>query len=74
MFGLRWNTVLVLAIFKTRLILGGELYDYLLKHKRLKEPTAQRMFTQLCGAVAYIHKAGCVHRYQQSLTILIPGI
>ena len=45
------------------LILGGELYDYLLKRNRLKEPIVQRMFAQLCGAVTYIHKSGCVHRY-----------
>jgi serine/threonine protein kinase len=42
---------------------GGELYDYLLKRKRLKEPIVQRMFAQLCGAVTYIHRSGCVHRY-----------
>ena len=44
------------------LTLGGELYDYLVKRKRVKEHIAQKMFAQLCGAVAYIHKAGCVHR------------
>jgi len=42
--------------------IGGELFDFLLKRKRLKEPVVQKMFAQLVGAVAYIHKSGCVHR------------
>jgi len=46
------------------LIIGGELYEYLLKRKRLREAVVQRMFAQLCGAAIYIHKAGCVHRYR----------
>jgi len=44
------------------LAIGGELFDFLLKRKRLKEPVVQKMFAQLVGAVAYIHKSGCVHR------------
>ena len=63
MFGLFWNIVMVHSNSLEGLIPGGELYDYLLKRKRLKEPIVQRMFAQLCGAVTYIHKAGCVHRY-----------
>jgi serine/threonine protein kinase len=43
--------------------IGGELFDFLLKRKRLKETVVQKMFAQLVGAVAYIHQSGCVHRY-----------
>jgi serine/threonine protein kinase len=56
---LSWYNSLVV---QDGLIVGGELYDFLVKRKRVKEPIAQKMFAQLCGAVAYIHNAGCVHR------------
>lgn len=41
---------------------GGELYDHLLSKKRLTEDEAQKIFAQICGAVAYIHSRGIVHR------------
>jgi serine/threonine protein kinase len=58
-----WSLSIVLVPHNPAyLTAGGELYEYLLKRKRLKEPVVQRMFAQLVGAVIYIHKAGCVHR------------
>ncbi|RKF61125.1 Serine/threonine-protein kinase Nek11 [Erysiphe neolycopersici] len=41
---------------------GDELYNYLLKHGRLCVEKVQRVFTQLTGAVSYVHAASCVHR------------
>lgn len=41
---------------------GDELYNYLLNHGALPVPKVQKIFTQLVGAVAYIHNKYCVHR------------
>ncbi|SPN96577.1 related to serine/threonine-specific protein kinase [Cephalotrichum gorgonifer] len=41
---------------------GDELYDYLLKHGPLPADKVQRIFAQLVGAVAYVHRQSCVHR------------
>ena len=41
---------------------GDELYNYLLKHGALPVDKVQKIFTQLVGAVSYIHDNGCVHR------------
>ncbi|KAK6340800.1 hypothetical protein TWF696_009119 [Orbilia brochopaga] len=41
---------------------GAELYDYLIKNGRLSNETAQKIFAQLVGAVAYVHQKHCVHR------------
>ncbi|KAK6361919.1 hypothetical protein TWF730_005627 [Orbilia blumenaviensis] len=41
---------------------GAELYDYLIKNGRLSTETAQKIFAQLVGAVAYVHQKNCVHR------------
>lgn len=41
---------------------GGELFDYILNHKYLKDPPACRLFAQLVSGVGYLHKKGIVHR------------
>lgn len=41
---------------------GGELFDYIVKHTRVKEKEACRFFLQLLAGVEYIHKLGIVHR------------
>lgn len=41
---------------------GGELFDYILKHRYLKDPPACRLFAQLVSGVGYLHKKGIVHR------------
>lgn len=41
---------------------GDELYNYLCNKGHLPVETAQKIFTQLVGAVAYIHSKQCVHR------------
>jgi 5'-AMP-activated protein kinase catalytic alpha subunit len=41
---------------------GGELFDYIVARKRLKEGEACRFFQQLISGVDYIHKSGICHR------------
>ena len=41
---------------------GGELFDYIVARKRLKEAEACRFFQQLISGVEYIHKSGICHR------------
>jgi serine/threonine protein kinase len=41
---------------------GDELYNYLLKNGPLPVEKVQKIFTQLVGAVSYVHNCSCVHR------------
>lgn len=41
---------------------GGELFDYILNHRYLKDNSARRLFSQLISGVGYLHKRGIVHR------------
>lgn len=50
---------------------GDELYDYLLRHGKLPVDKVQKSFTQLVGAVAYVHQQNCVHRDLKLENILL---
>lgn len=52
-------------------IAGEELYDYLLRHGKLPVDKVQKTFTQLVGAVAYVHQQHCVHRDLKLENILL---
>ncbi len=42
---------------------GGELFDYIVKHGKLKEDDARRFFQQIISGVDYCHRHNVVHRY-----------
>jgi hypothetical protein len=50
---------------------GDELYNYLLKNGALPVEKVQKVFTQLVGAVTYVHNASCVHRDLKLENILL---
>ena len=41
---------------------GGELFDYIVKNKRLKEGEACIFFQQIIDGVEYLHNQGIIHR------------
>lgn len=41
---------------------GGELFDYILHERYLKDNAARRLFAQLVSGVGYLHKKGIIHR------------
>lgn len=50
---------------------GDELFNYLIQNGPLAIEKAQRIFTQLVGAVAYVHLKSCVHRDLKLENILL---
>lgn len=52
-------------------VIGDELYNYLLKNGPLPVPKVQKIFTQLVGAVSYVHNSSCVHRDLKLENILL---
>ena len=51
--------------------IGDELYNYLLRHGAIPVDKVQRIFTQLVGAVSYVHNMSCVHRDLKLENILL---
>jgi len=43
-------------------VAGGELFDYIVKHGKLKEEEARRFFQQIISGVDYCHRHNVVHR------------
>lgn len=52
--------VFFLNLFSTSLF---QLFDFLLKNGKLREPEARKKFRQMVSAVEYLHKKNIVHRY-----------
>ena len=50
---------------------GDELYNHLLKHGAIEPAKVQKIFTQLVGAVSYVHQKSCVHRDLKLENILL---
>ncbi|KAF2499507.1 Pkinase-domain-containing protein [Lophium mytilinum] len=50
---------------------GDELYNYLLAKGAIEPAKVQRIFTQLVGAVTYVHNKSCVHRDLKLENILL---
>lgn len=50
---------------------GGEIFDHLVTHGRMKEEEAARVFSQLVSAVDYCHRNGVVHRDLKAENVLL---
>ncbi|KAL4881486.1 hypothetical protein BJY04DRAFT_189082 [Aspergillus karnatakaensis] len=50
---------------------GDELYNYLLQNGPLPIDKVKKIFTQLVGAVSYVHSKSCVHRDLKLENILL---
>jgi len=42
---------------------GGELFDYIVNHQRIREQEASQFFKQIISGVEYLYKLRIVHRY-----------
>ena len=52
---------------------GGELFDYLVAHGRLKEKEARAKFRQIVSAVQYCHQKRIIHRDLKAENLLLDG-
>ncbi|XP_076943507.1 CBL-interacting serine/threonine-protein kinase 4-like [Bidens hawaiensis] len=50
---------------------GGELFTQLIRHRRMKEPTARFYFQQLVSALNFCHENGVMHRDLKPQNILL---
>ena len=50
---------------------GGELFDYIVKYQKVKEPIACKFFQQILSGVEYISKLRIVHRDLKPENILV---
>lgn len=60
--GNRFAHIQMEPIFFDLFIAGGELFEYILAHRSLKEKDARRLFAQLVSSVQYMHRKKVVHR------------
>lgn len=50
---------------------NDDLYLYLVRHHKLSIEETKRLFSQICGAVAYTHSKNCAHRDLKLENILL---
>ena len=50
---------------------GGEIFDYLVSHGRMKDKDARKYFRQILGAVEYCHKHHIIHRDLKAENLLL---
>ncbi|KAI8916365.1 kinase-like domain-containing protein [Gorgonomyces haynaldii] len=50
---------------------GGELFDYLVAHGRMKEKDARKAFRQIVAAVSYCHSMRVIHRDLKAENLLM---
>lgn len=53
---------------------GGELFDYIVKHKRISEPVAAAFMHDICAGVDYLHSVNVVHRDLKPENLLMQRI
>ncbi|KJE93901.1 CAMK/CAMKL/AMPK protein kinase [Capsaspora owczarzaki ATCC 30864] len=52
---------------------GGELFDYIVAHQRVKEREAVKLFRQIVSALEYCHKRNVIHRDLKTENLLLDG-
>ncbi|TPX44832.1 hypothetical protein SeMB42_g04192 [Synchytrium endobioticum] len=52
-------------------VAGGEIFDYLVAHGRMKEKEARRHFKQILSAVEYCHNLRIIHRDLKAENLLL---